>query len=198
MSKWIKWKGGECPVAMGTLVDVRYRDGYATYGVRALESDCGHYRDAGSAFWSNDGINNDIVAYRIHMPIIHTTTENPITHKALAKLHAKLDRIERKLDLVIGRSLVVLEAKPAEPQAGNAEKDVKPQWMSHFNADRAKEVFAWRYTGYALREAFIWSDTIEGFNFWNEEDDNLREGKPISERARTALTRMIAEYEAAN
>lgn len=123
--------------------------------------------------------------------------ENPITHKALAKLHAKLDRIERKLDL-IGRPLLVQEAKPAEPQAGNAEKDVKPQWMSNFNADRAKNVLSYGYTGYALCEAFIWHDTIEGHDFWVKEDGNLREGKPISERARTALTRMIAEYEAAN
>jgi hypothetical protein len=71
---WIKWPGGDCPVAKGTLVDVKYRDGVEAMGVTA------------GTEWGEDGhtsVNNrcalewgnfdsmfdwDIVAYRLAQP----------------------------------------------------------------------------------------------------------------------------------
>lgn len=61
---WIEWKGGECPVPDGTLVDVRYRDGQEQFGLPANELyDTPRY--AASAFWNHDGLKNDIIAYRV-------------------------------------------------------------------------------------------------------------------------------------
>jgi hypothetical protein len=65
MSEWIEWHGGECPVPDGTLVHVRYRDGEESVILRANIHDDENERDAGYAFWRNDGYSNDIVAYRI-------------------------------------------------------------------------------------------------------------------------------------
>src|SRR5687768_15104235 len=63
MSEWIEWKGGECPVPRGTLIDVRYRDGGEMYGRRALECESWG-RDASSSFWGRLNIDSDITAYR--------------------------------------------------------------------------------------------------------------------------------------
>lgn len=60
---WIEWKGGECPVEKGTLVDVIWRNGTERAGVKAL-----HIGGAGHRFWVADGMVNDIIAYRLHKP----------------------------------------------------------------------------------------------------------------------------------
>ena len=60
---WIEWKGGECPVEKGTLVDVIWRDGRERIGVKALQ-----LGGAGHKFWVSDGMVNDIIAYRLHKP----------------------------------------------------------------------------------------------------------------------------------
>lgn len=59
VSDWIKWEGGECPVAEGTLVDAKHRDGEVFYG-----------QSAGKKFgfvenWAHIGHHGDIVAYRL-------------------------------------------------------------------------------------------------------------------------------------
>lgn len=64
---WIEWKGGECPVPAGTLVDVWYRCGEVKEALPALEIDGGD-DDASSPYWRHDGYRNDITAYRLHQP----------------------------------------------------------------------------------------------------------------------------------
>lgn len=64
---WIEWAGGECPVPDGTLIDVRYRDGEDVCEVPANEM-AKSPRDASEAFWLHDGLNVDIVAYRVVDP----------------------------------------------------------------------------------------------------------------------------------
>lgn len=63
---WIEWKGGECPVPRGTLVDVRYRDSAERHNIPALELVPGD--DASYAYWKNEGVSNDIIAYRLSKP----------------------------------------------------------------------------------------------------------------------------------
>lgn len=53
---WIKWQGGECPVAPDTEVDVKFKDD-------RLGTICGKL--AGGFRWSNEGLIADIVAYRV-------------------------------------------------------------------------------------------------------------------------------------
>lgn len=60
---WIEWKGGECPVPKGTLIDVRYRDGAEKSNIPALYIKDG--RDASESFWENDAMAEDIIAYRV-------------------------------------------------------------------------------------------------------------------------------------
>lgn len=61
---WIAWGGGECPVSRGTFVDVQYRDGAEEFGLPALTV-IALTRDATQVFWRADGVNEDIIAYRI-------------------------------------------------------------------------------------------------------------------------------------
>lgn len=62
---WIEWGGGECPVPNGTLVDVQYRDGSYKYKLHANVNDPKVWNDAGPAFWLNEEMAGDIVAYRL-------------------------------------------------------------------------------------------------------------------------------------
>ena len=66
---WIRHRGGKCPVAEGTKVDVRYRDGVIRYETEALlsadcqESNWFHEEDKACAT-----AECDIMAYRLHKP----------------------------------------------------------------------------------------------------------------------------------
>lgn len=61
---WIEWQGGECPVPKGTMIDVRFRDGAQRDNIPALEI-LTETREASEAFWDDDGMENDIIAYRV-------------------------------------------------------------------------------------------------------------------------------------
>lgn len=66
MSEWIKWNGGECPVANGTLVDVEHRDGDIIYNQPAGIG--GRPPEGYAEDWSidkDDPEDGDIVAYRL-------------------------------------------------------------------------------------------------------------------------------------
>lgn len=65
--EWIEWKGGDCPVPKGTLVDVRYRVGREEYGIPALEFSSGFNRMS-AIDWTDDDAAADITAYRLHHP----------------------------------------------------------------------------------------------------------------------------------
>lgn len=54
MSEWIEWKGGECPVSDGVLVEIRYRDGEIDAPWLGQ-----YYR------WTHGGGAGDIISYRI-------------------------------------------------------------------------------------------------------------------------------------
>lgn len=75
MSEWIEWDGSEyeelegdelfSPVPVGTLVDIRLRNGEVFTNLRAGELASGCSVDAAGVFWENEGENGDIVAYRV-------------------------------------------------------------------------------------------------------------------------------------
>ena len=59
---WIPWKGGECPVAHGTVVDVRFRDGWEGDGLASK------WRWHHATQENSDVKELDIVAYRVVKP----------------------------------------------------------------------------------------------------------------------------------
>ena len=61
-SYWIPWEGGECPVAHGTVVDVRYRDGWEGDGLASK------WRWHHATQESSDVKELDIIAYRVVKP----------------------------------------------------------------------------------------------------------------------------------
>lgn len=63
---WIEWKGGDCPIGSGSLIDVKYRDGHLQVGCRA-GSRCDTELYA-TTHWGNSGGAADIIAYRLHKP----------------------------------------------------------------------------------------------------------------------------------
>lgn len=58
---WIEWKGGECPVAEGTLIDIKDRDGQLHMEVEAL----GHFSNYETHWQHNCAEEIQIIAYRI-------------------------------------------------------------------------------------------------------------------------------------
>ena len=61
-SYWIPWEGGECPVAHGTVVDVRCRDGWEGDGLASK------WRWHHATQESSDAKEVDIIAYRVVKP----------------------------------------------------------------------------------------------------------------------------------
>lgn len=54
---WIEWKGGDCPVPVGALVDVKHKDGDRYFN-----------QQAGRVYaedWEHSGCFADIIAYRL-------------------------------------------------------------------------------------------------------------------------------------
>ena len=63
-NNWIEWKGGECPVPKGTLVDVKHGD-----GSEHLNEPAGVALSAASSWGHHDGHTySNIIAYRLHQP----------------------------------------------------------------------------------------------------------------------------------
>jgi hypothetical protein len=58
---WIAWYGGECPVEPGTAIEVRLRE--PDHCSASSGYDFAHPTKC--AFWRQDGLGNDIVAYRL-------------------------------------------------------------------------------------------------------------------------------------
>ena len=69
---WIEWGGGECPVDVGTIVDVKQRGGdFGTYlhaGRKTFEPQSEGMATAED--WSHLDGDGDIIAYRLHKPTI--------------------------------------------------------------------------------------------------------------------------------
>lgn len=76
---WIEWHGGECPVDSDAIVEVKCR--------RPKPYQYSNDR-AGDFSWTHDGIDGDIIAYRLHNPEI--------------KSRANDDKIEQDLNECIG------------------------------------------------------------------------------------------------
>lgn len=53
-NNWITWHGGECPVPVGAIGDVKFEDGQIVRGY-----------DLASVFWKHNGFSSDIIAYRL-------------------------------------------------------------------------------------------------------------------------------------
>lgn len=65
--EWIENNSGICPVAQGTLVDIRNRLGEEFLAVAALK--ISHtFADASADYWNDDGCELDITHWRLHKP----------------------------------------------------------------------------------------------------------------------------------
>lgn len=66
---WIKWEGGDIPVAVDTRVDVQYKDKKFNYNVKAGVSDKsvagGSHPSAVALDWEHIGMDGDIIKYRV-------------------------------------------------------------------------------------------------------------------------------------
>lgn len=63
---WIEWGGGECPVEVGALIDVKYRDLHVQLGSKVGDrSDVELYA---TTHWRHSGGAADIITYRLHKP----------------------------------------------------------------------------------------------------------------------------------
>lgn len=68
---WIQWAGGDCPVDSDAIVEVKYR-----------KSNQYQYNNdrAGDFSWAHDGIDGDIIAYRLHRDINSLANDDRLEH----------------------------------------------------------------------------------------------------------------------
>lgn len=94
---WIEWHGGECPVDSDAIVEVKYRrpNPYQFNNDRA-----------GDFTWSHDGIDGDIIAYRLHGQGINARAND--------------DQLEQDLNECIGQDFDVVN-HPSHYTKGNIE-----------------------------------------------------------------------------
>lgn len=65
---WIRWRGGKCPVAEGTIIDVRYRDGKISTGIPAMSHDVPDLVRCATDWGHKWKSSAEIMAYRLHKP----------------------------------------------------------------------------------------------------------------------------------
>lgn len=94
---WIEWHGGDCPVDSDAIVEVKYRkpNPYQYNNDRA-----------GDFAWAHDGIDGDIIAYRLQHPGL--------------KSRANDDRLEQDLNECIGQDFDVVN-HPSHYTRGSVE-----------------------------------------------------------------------------
>lgn len=132
---WIEWKGGECPVEIGTLVDVKHRDGEICEQVPAGMPAKPRRNDA--EFWYWQYCDGDIIAYRLSQSeakVEETEMKPSLTdqlkqalkqqrkHERKARFHtekaaeceAKASELIDKLSAEIGVKLRIVEAMADE------------------------------------------------------------------------------------
>ena len=113
---WIEWKGGECPVEKGTLVDVIWRDGTELAGVKAL-----HLGGAGHQFWVADGMVNDIIAYRLHKP----EQAQPEFCKSVMRFIPEPEINSKNISITQVDDINVVESKPTIEQLAADYRNAK-------------------------------------------------------------------------
>ncbi|MGL6013169.1 MAG: hypothetical protein ACRC0J_16960 [Shewanella oncorhynchi] len=106
---WIEWKGGERPVEVGALIDVKYRDLHVQLGSKV--GDRSAVEMYATTYWGNSGGAADIIAYRLHKPeqadpefcesvmlSIPEPEVKPTIEQLAADYRNKLDYADRKQD----------------------------------------------------------------------------------------------------
>lgn len=141
---WIEWGGGERPpVATGTMVDVKLRDGSIFLNKQSWgrgDSRIASFKlhgdsESGSAFWMKDNSPRDIIAYRLHKPDINSRAND--------------DRLEQDLNECIGQDVDIPEWNgDGVPPIGYAceMQDSKGTWLPvDIIAKNDGFTFGWSY-----------------------------------------------------
>lgn len=100
---WIRHRGGKCPVDAGTLVDVKYRNGFINLHVPALVeySKDGSLTDCQASAWGHIQSPHDIMAYRLHKPAEQVVTQQEMT-EAFAQAEPQGVFLPGKIDQIDG------------------------------------------------------------------------------------------------
>ena len=104
---WIEWGGGECPVDLHSMLDVKYLGGGINKNVKA-----------GGQMWSHARHFGDIIAYRLHKPDINSLAHDDRLGQDLKEIEVsgkylddimnipvRIDRLERDLNECIGQDV---------------------------------------------------------------------------------------------
>ena len=96
---WIEWNGGECPVENGLMVDIRVRDGREERNLAANTPTEGRIPDASCAFWKNDGMAGDIIAYRLHKPEVKPEVKPELCESVMRSIpEPEAEGVQSRLD----------------------------------------------------------------------------------------------------
>lgn len=193
---WIEWGGGECPVEVGALIDVKYRDLHVQLGSKVGD------RSAVELYvttnWRNSGGATDIIAYRLHKPKQSKSTAvgddetNPAAKEELEGLEdsESPDQLA-KLASIYAPTLDQLlhdwrnaddyaRRKQAEADEAAAMRDERWQEVQNRASDMSVTVVAREETA-TQSELVIddWSDLLAGDVVWWSGDKRCQPGEYV-------------------
>nr|DAM87631.1 MAG TPA: hypothetical protein [Caudoviricetes sp.] len=167
---WIQWAGGECPVDSDEIVEVKYRkpSPYQFNNDRA-----------GDFTWSHDGIDGDIIAYRLHQ----TTKSEQVRADAWRDYAGMTEKDEEDdLNECIGQDVAPEWRGEGLPPVG-----VECEWL----ASGDHEWIAVTVLCYDGEDAWLKpSDGSQSFVVWNV--DNFRPLRSEAEKLRESAINDIA------
>ncbi len=137
---------------------------------------------------ANEGFDAAIIsqASEIKKALEETKTERDLREKAenrILDLEKELETLNRRLaDRALEFSLEALGDQKVNPYVGLS---LPPSFI----LESAEDILIGKTD--QLSGFVIWSETPQGHNFWSEENANINEGMPLSDKAKKALNDMI-------
>lgn len=124
---WIDHDGAKCPVATGVAVDVKYSDGGTMLN---LPANLPHHtrRTAAPCWWDHDGMSGDIIAYRLHRPVVDAEFCESVTSRTPEpEPNEKLssDAVEAAKIALMSESIEGLKRKPTIEQLAADYRNAK-------------------------------------------------------------------------
>lgn len=162
---WIEWGGGECPVDSDAIVEVRYR----SPNLYQYNND-----RAGDFAWAHDGIDGDIIAYRLQQHVIDSRAND--------------DRLEHDLNECIGQDIEPTWNGDGLPPVGTICEAKVPRSITGWEWREVKVVESGIHG--AEKEVLVY-DLETTFPSWTDEFRPLR---TEAERKREAAAKEMARH----
>lgn len=129
---WIEWSGGECPVIVDDVVEVKFRDGVSSDAGKAMGWRWEHYGNTADIIAyrlhqpqdANSRANDELLAYNIHDGVYGHATGVPVSTDLESDLNDCIGQPQENITEIRGDMLEVLNSTGLKVNLNNAVKVV--------------------------------------------------------------------------